>query len=151
VLAIVIWLLSATPAPAPLPTLRYADVDVRYVRGAVSVVGVKLGRFDQPTALKRFRGRFEARVLGGKTVLDRVEFDFPLTAGAETDDADESSRKIGENFRRGVTAQTTVRVPVPDGADGLAIYDSVSKKLVAAPLKDSAPAAAAPAGVPRAR
>ncbi len=148
-IALLSWLLFAAPKTTPPPTARYADVTVRYARGEVSIVAVKPARFDKPTSLPRFRGRFEARALKAKSVVDQVAFDFPLVADAETDDTDESGRKLAERFRRGATVETSVRVPLPEGADAIEIYDTQTKKSVSASLAAKEPDA--PAGAPRAK
>jgi len=126
------------------PASRFADVDVKFQRGHVSVTAVKLDRFERPTALRRFRGRFAARVLAGKRVVDEVLFDFPLLGAAESSDVDDANRALADRLRAGVTATTRVRVPIYDGADGLEIYDTQTRRVLPVPLKDS-PAAAPPA------
>src|SRR5689334_6811761 len=103
--------------------LGYADVDLKWEKGAVTVLKIKPGRFARPTTLRRYRGRFTAMVARGKTALVELQFDFPLLAQAESDDASPESRKIAERMREGLTTTTTVRVPLPDGADTLIIYD----------------------------
>jgi hypothetical protein len=146
--ALLVCLLFAAPSAAVLmpPAARFADVELKFQRGQVAVTAVKLGRFEQPTALRRFRGRFAARVLAGKKIVDEVQFDFPLLAAAESSDVDEANRALAERLRAGVTATTRVRVPIWDGADGLEIYDAQTRRVLAVALKDSpaAPAAANP-------
>jgi hypothetical protein len=142
VLALALFVIFATPSP-PSPkanerftaaTVEYVDVELRWSRGQLTILSVKHGRFDKPTALARFRGRFEARALAKGATREHVAFDFPLLANAETDDATTESRAIGGRLRGGVTATTTVRLPLPDGADAIAVYDSASKRTVTAPL-----------------
>jgi hypothetical protein len=115
--------------------VHYADIDLRYARGEVSVVAVRSGRFAKPTNLPRWRGRFLASVLKAKKPVADVEFDFPLVAPAESEDATPEARAAAERLRKGSTSTTTVRVPWPEGADTVSIWDSVTKKTVTAPLK----------------
>jgi hypothetical protein len=112
----------------------YADVDLKWEKGAVSVQKIKPGRFAKPTALRRYRGRFTAIVARDKTALVELQFDFPLVAQAESDDVSTEARKVAERLRDGVTSTTTVRVPLPDGADTIFIYDGLTMSEVKAPL-----------------
>jgi len=149
---------AGTRDRAILGVTAYADVALRFADGTVQVVKVTAGRFAKPTALPRFRGRFTAIVAHGKKSVVELDFDFPLLADAESPDVTEEARKLGQQIRRGVTSSITVRVPWPEGADTLAIYDSLTHKSVNAPLTSPpaspprpAPAPAAPAGALRAR
>jgi hypothetical protein len=138
-LALVMFLTPvAAQAPAPLIT-SYADVDLRFDKGVVTVQRIRAGRFAKPTALPRFRGRFSAIVAKSKQNLAEVAFDFPLLQSAESDDATPEARALAERVRKGVTSTTTVRVPWPDNADTLLIYDASTQKAVTVPLKVSAP------------
>jgi hypothetical protein len=149
VIALVLWVTFATP-PVARPeraiagVTAYADVELRFADGEVSVGKITPGKFAKPTALPRYRGRFTAIVAQGKKNLVELDFDFPLLA-VEAPDATDDARKLGQQIRKGVTSSTSVRVPLPEGADSLAIYDSVTHKTVKATL------AASPSGAPRAR
>jgi hypothetical protein len=149
--ALLTWVLLAAPVATVMtaPTARYADLELKFSRGQLSVIAVKLGRFDKPTALRRFRGRFEARVLAGKKIIEQVQFDFPLVGTAESPDISDENRLLAERLRAGVTTTASVRVPLPDGAEALEIYDPNTLKRWPVALKDS-PAPDAPAASPRA-
>lgn len=147
-IAILAAVIFATPTPprterAIAGVIAYADVDLKFAGGEVQVVKVTPGKFAKPTALPRFRGRFTLIVAQGKKNLVELDFDFPLLA-LEAPDATDEARKLGQQIRKGVTASTTVRVPLPEGADSLAIYDSQTHKTFKAPL-------ASPASAPHAR
>ena len=115
--------------------IGYADVDLKWEKGAVTVQQIRPGRFTRPTSLRRYRGRFTAMVARGKTSLVELQFDFPLLAQAESDDASPEARKIAERMRDGLTSTTTVRIPLPDAADLLVIYDGVTMKETKVPLR----------------
>lgn len=119
--------------------LGFADVDLKWEKGAVTVQKIRPGRFGKPTTLRRYRGRFTAVVARGKTSLVELQFDFPLLAQAESDDASPEARKIAERMRDGLTSTTTVRVPLPDGADLLVIYDGMTMKETRVPLRPKPP------------
>ena len=121
-----------------------AKLTVRYERGALSIVRVERQALKSPERMRRWRGRFEARAVGGGKTLDFVRFDFPLMAEAEApEDATEDAKKLGKKLREHVTATTIVRAPLPAGATSVAIYDSATKKSASADLPS--PAAALPA------
>jgi hypothetical protein len=138
-----------TPQPATLPTVtNYADVDARYQRGEVTILAVRRGKYPKPTNLPRWKGRFVASAQKGGKTLAQVEFNFPLVAEAESPvDVAEDQKKIADKVRAGVTSTTTVRVPLPEGADSISIWDAVSRKTVTRSLSE--PAAPPPAHAPR--
>lgn len=145
-LAIVIFATPAVPPARAIPNVTaYLDVDLRFEADQVTVVKIKKGRFGRPTALPRFRGRFTLIVAKAKRNLAEVDFDFPGLAAGESQDATEESRTLAKKLRKGITTTTTVRVPLPDGADSLSVYDAVTRKVITAEVSS-----AAPAGDPRA-
>jgi hypothetical protein len=118
-----------------------AKLTVKYDHGAISIVRVERQPLKSPERMRRWRGRFEARAVGGGKTIDFVRFDFPLMAEAEApDDTTEESKRIGQKLREHVTATTIVRTPLPVGATAVAIYDSVTKKSASADLPGPAAA-----------
>ena len=138
------FVMFCTPAPAALTTVTtYADVDARYQRGEVTILSVRRGKYPKPTTLPRWKGRFVATALKNTKTLAQVEFNFPLVAEAESPtDVDPAQRKIADQVRSGVTSTTTVRVPLPEGADSISIWDAVTRKTVIRSLSEAAPPAA---------
>ena len=127
-----------------------ARLTVKYDHGALSILRVERQPLPSPQRMRRWRGRFEARAVGGggKTV-DFVRFDFPLMAQAEApEDVTEDARKVGQKLREHVTATAFVLAPLPPAATSVAIYDTVTKKTATAalPAPSAAPPAAAGAG-----
>jgi hypothetical protein len=143
VLALYTALLFCAP-PAPLvpkaprttaPTVAYLDVDLRWSRGELTILGVRPGRFAHPTALPLWHGRFVAIVERKKATLVELSFDFPLLADAESEgDETPEARVLAQRIRKGVTSTTTMRVPLPDGADAVTIWDSATQKKVTSPI-----------------
>jgi hypothetical protein len=148
---------------------EYADVELRYASGRVTLVKLTRGRFPSPTRLARYRGRFSARAERKGSTDAVVPFDFPLLAPAEAPDlATQEAERMGARLRQGVTATTTVRVPLYPGTEVINIYDEATKAgrpvcrvelAKAAGQKSPAPGPAptptappaAPAGAPRQR
>jgi hypothetical protein len=117
-----------------------AKLTVRYEKGIVSILRVERQPMKSPARMPRWRGRFEARAVGGGKTIDFVRFDFPLMAAAEApDDVTEDAAKLGRQLREHVTATTIVKAPILAGATQVAIYDSATKKTVTADLPAASP------------
>jgi hypothetical protein len=141
-LALVISLFFAPPIAPDMtrPAAHFADVTLRWERGALTVVKVTRAELPQAKSLRRWRGRFEARALDGKKTLDYVRFDFPLLAAAEAgDEMTTEATAFGRKLRSGVTATTVVRLPLPDGATAASIYDSETKRTLPITLPAASP------------
>jgi hypothetical protein len=141
-LLVVIALFFAPPIAADLtrPTTHFADVTLRWDRGALTVVKVTRTELPEAKALRRWRGRFEARALDGKKTLDYVRFDFPLLAAAEAgDEMTAEATAFGRKLRSGVTATTIVRLPLPDGVTAASIYDSETRRTLPITLPEAPP------------
>ncbi len=133
----------------PPAVTAWADLAVRWTRGKLTVEKVERGTFERPTVMKRFVGRFEARVVRAGHTVDSVRFDFPLLADADAGNQEDIARRMQAN----VATSTRVRVPLPDGADAIVLVDTHGGLPVRVPLALSAviraaAAVAAPAPVP---
>jgi hypothetical protein len=124
VIWLVLWLVPKIAMTAPV--VRYADITVQVDKQQLKIVDVKPGRFDKPTALPRYRGRFAARAVAGDKILEEVRLDLPLLADAETNDVSDDDKKFAERLRQGVSVKARVRVPLPEGADAIVIVDQKS-------------------------
>jgi len=72
-------------APDP-PALRSADQIVltfRYEAGKATVTRVRKIHLSQPRVTPRNTGRFAVELLSGRTLVERVRFDFPLMGADE--------------------------------------------------------------------
>lgn len=147
---------TGTVGADPPPLVReYADLTLRYASGAVTVTDAARGRYDKPTRVVHWTGRFEARPLGrGAKELDRFRFDFPLLGDADPG----SQAELADELKKNTVTTTKVRVPLPDGTTELTIADrhggpSIRVALPTAPAEKAASAAAPPrdagAGAPR--
>jgi hypothetical protein len=117
-------------APAPPKTTAYLDVGCRWTRGQLTVADVTPGRFAAPTAIKRYTGRFEARVTSRGKLLDALRFDFPLLGDADSG----NQAELAETLKKNLSTQTRVRVPLPDGADKVVLVDLHGGATVEVPL-----------------
>jgi hypothetical protein len=115
--------------PEPLRTSQYLDLHLALIKNRVKVIKLAKGTFASgPKVLKRFRGRFEARLFTAGLLIDTVRFDFPLTGGAST----RSGRGdgLGVALSKGVSAKTRVRVPFDGRITRVMIVDTRTKKKV---------------------
>ncbi len=119
------------------PVRAYADLDLRFQGGKLLFVRVVRGTFPRPTTLRRYRGRFEAQARRGAQLLEAARFDFPLLAEAETDDVEAEARKAASSIRGAVNANTTVRVPLPEGCDAIVVVDDKTGAQVVVDLKNA--------------
>lgn len=97
---------STLPDPPPLREKDQYLVDLRWVRGDVYLVGMSRSSFPTPQESPRVMGRFALELYEGKTLLERVRFDFPLL-GAPDLEGVKLSRKL--TTRIGVTFPATSR------------------------------------------
>jgi len=141
-LVLLVTLLAAdvVGAPAaPRAVLDYLDVDVRWT-GAPETIEIKSavrGKFESKRMLPQYRGRFTLIVARGKDSLAEMHFDFPLMAAAETNDFTPEAQRVGKALRKGVvSAATTVRVGLVEGADALIVYDNQTRRSVRVELKE---------------
>ncbi|MBW2731018.1 MAG: hypothetical protein JRH20_01425 [Deltaproteobacteria bacterium] len=96
------------------PTLRLISAHLlvlQIARGPKGLEVLKQERIElrKPTALRRFRGRFEVRLYSGKRLREVVPFSFPLTLAAG--EPNMHNRRLARQIGKGVSARTTVRVP----------------------------------------
>lgn len=73
------------PDPEPLVERSQWVFDLRWERGDVYLVGVHPLELPAPQATPRVMGRFALELFTGKTLVERVRFDFPLLGAAEPD------------------------------------------------------------------
>jgi hypothetical protein len=145
-------LAHADPPPAAAPPVAatkrappatgYVDLALRWARGRITVEKVERGAFDHPTDVRRYMGRFEARVSRRGRAVDNVRFDFPLLGDADAGVQGALNDKMKENL---VTV-TRVRVPLVDGADTVTLADTRGGREVRVALPAVTAAAAIPDG-----
>lgn len=98
---------STMPDPAPLRDRDQYVVDLRWVRGDVYLVGMTKTTLPTPQETPRVMGRFALELYEGKTLVERVRFDFPMLAAPDTSEAVKLSQKL--STRIGVMFPATPR------------------------------------------
>ncbi len=97
---------STLPDPPPLQERDQYLVDLRWVRGDVYLVSMTKSSSAVPQTTPRVMGRFALELYEGKTLVDRVRFDFPLLAAPDLEGV-KLSRKL--TTRIGVMFPATPR------------------------------------------
>jgi hypothetical protein len=73
------------PDPPPLVERAQWVFDLRWERGQVWLLGVHGLQLAAPQATPRAMGRFAVELFEGRTLVERVRFDFPLLGYSEPD------------------------------------------------------------------
>ena len=110
---------GAAPTQSPPAASAYADLELRWSAGVLTLEHLTLGRFPAPVPLRRYVGRFEAEVRGHGAVLETLRFDLPLLGEADAG----VEEKLAEAMRAKLTTMGSVRVPLPEGAETIRIRD----------------------------
>jgi hypothetical protein len=102
------FVITPTP-PDPPPLIERAQwvFDLRWDRGEVWLLGVRPLLLPAPQATPRPMGRFALELFEGRTLIERVRFDFPLLAVPELDASVSLANKL--RTRIGVVFPATKR------------------------------------------
>lgn len=129
------------PDPKPLVTRHYLEIEVQLRQNALRVEKVTKGSFAKPTAIPRFRGRFEVQLYAHGLLRDVVRFDLPLTGGADSGAGGGSGLgdRFGLELSKGVTGKTVVRIPFDKSVNRVLIHDTLTRKTVTVDLSPVLP------------
>lgn len=109
------------PDPKPLRSRDHYDFVLEFNKGEVRLLSLELVRTKNLHSTPRKMGRFALELWTGEEMIERVRFDFPLL-GASDD-------KKGEDpLGKGLTTQTTVRLPAASRARSARVLDRKTRK-----------------------
>jgi hypothetical protein len=117
--------------PQPLVEREQWVFDLRWDRGEVWLMGVRALQLPAPQGTPRAMGRFAIELFEGRTLLERVRFDFPLLGATETDGAVSLTKKL--------TTRIGVMVPATKRGTRLELWDRVSNRRWSLPWPPRAP------------
>jgi hypothetical protein len=83
------------PDPAPIVEREQWLLDLRWSRGELSLLGVSRLQLPNAQATPRSMGRFAIELFEGRTLVERLRFDFPLLGASEPDAAASFAKKLG--------------------------------------------------------
>jgi hypothetical protein len=135
------------PDPQALRLDRHWEYELVYDRGKVSVGKVRERRFQQPVATPRRMGRWAIELWIGAELIERVRFDFPLTAA---DEPRRGSRPVREppSLAEGVITTQTVLVPASPRATQALLVDRATGERAELPWPPDAPLGPVRASLP---
>jgi hypothetical protein len=102
---------GSLPDPEPLRTERQWQYEFVYDAGALRVASVRAMLYPKPIVTARKMGRYAVELWIGRELVERVRFDFPLTAADEP--ASTGPKPLREPPALGAGAKVVQRVLVP--------------------------------------
>jgi hypothetical protein len=82
------------PDPAPIIEREQWVLNLRWSRGEISLLGVNRFLLPDAQATPRSMGRFALELFEGRTLVERLRFDFPLLGAPEPDAAPSFAKKL---------------------------------------------------------
>jgi len=122
-------LVAIAPDPAPLVEQQQWVYDLRYDKGDVFLVAVHPVRLPAPRETPRVMGRFALELYSGRTLLERVRFDFPGLGGVDAvtgADGDAGRRMLhgtSVSFTKKLTSRIGVMLPATSRGTRLELWD----------------------------
>ena len=126
------------PDPSPTVTKRKWLYEVIFHEGALFVPTPVAVEKPRPTETPRRMGRFAIELWVGKTLLDRVRFDVPLTNG-DPWSGEKRPRDAPPDFERHLHAKTTVEVPDVPRATYAILVDRATRRRIPIPWPPTMP------------
>ncbi len=112
------------PDPPPLRSRKQWVFDLRWSRGEPYLLAVNPLDLGEPQETPRVMGRFAIELYEGKTLLERVRFDFPMLGPPEPD--------AGYGAPPSLTAKLTTRIgvmfPAVDRGTRLELWDRATDR-----------------------
>jgi hypothetical protein len=116
---------STAPDPPPLFERAHWIFDLRWARGDVRLVDVRSLQLPTAQATPRLMGRFALELFEGRTLVERVRFDFPLLGASERDGAPSLIGKL--------TTRTAVAFPATRRGTRLELVDRATNRRLPLP------------------
>lgn len=139
----------AQPDPEPLRLAEQYEYELLLERGQIRVERVRAVTLPQPIVTARRMGRYAIELFIGPELVERVRFDFPLTAADEPEASGPKPLNAPPNLGSGVTASQKVWVPQSPRARRARLLDRATGKAIELPWPpDRSPLGTADAGAP---
>jgi len=131
------------PDPLPLAERVQWVFDLRWDRGDVWLLGVRRMELPAPRPTPRAMGRFAVELFEGRTLIERVRFDFPLLGVPEPDDAGLASPP---SLSHGLRTRIGVVFPATERGTRLELVDRATNRRWSLPWPPHEPGPTADAG-----
>jgi hypothetical protein len=124
---------GSQPDPEPLRQKEQYEYELAYVRGEVSVTKVRPVTYEQPVVTARRIGRFAIELWIGQELVDRVRFDFPMTAADEPVAQGRERLSAAPNLGEGASVTHLVLVPAAPRARRALLVDRATNAVIELP------------------
>jgi hypothetical protein len=115
---------GSAPDPEPLRQAAQYEYEVVYEHGELRVASVRRVTYPNPVVTARRMGRYAIELWIGQELIERVRFDFPLTAADEAPPSGpEPLNAPRHNLGSGVTATQKLLVPAAERARRAVLVD----------------------------
>jgi hypothetical protein len=114
---------GSAPDPEPLRQAEQYEYELVYERGDVRVASVRRVTYPNPVVTARRMGRYAIELWIGQELIDRVRFDFPLTAADEPLAKGSPNPTTPPNLGPGVTSTQKLLVPAAERARRAVLVD----------------------------
>jgi len=121
------------PDPTPLEEKRQWVIDLRWQKGEVFFVGAQPVDLEVTRATPRVMGRFAIELFSGKTLIERVRFDFPGLVDGDFADAGHSAPP---RLDRKLTTRIGVMFPRTSRGTRLELWDRATDRRWSLPWPD---------------
>jgi hypothetical protein len=108
------------PDPTPLIERAQWVFDLQWSRGEVRLLGTNRLQLPSARATPRSMGRFAIELFEGRTLVERVRFDFPLLGASEPD--------AGPSLIRKLATRTAVMFPATELGTRLELLDRATNR-----------------------
>lgn len=113
------------PDPTPIEDKRQWVIDLRWQKGEVYYVGAQRVDLEAPRTTPRVMGRFAIELFEGKTLVERVRFDFPGLVDGDFADAGHADPP---RLDRKLTTRIGVMFPRTDRGTRLELWDRATDR-----------------------
>jgi hypothetical protein len=115
---------GSAPDPEPLRQADQYEYEVVYDRGTLRVASVRRVTYPNPVVTARRMGRYAIELWIGQELIDRVRFDFPLTAADEPPPSGpEPLSAPRANLGEGVVTSQKLLIPAAERARRAVLVD----------------------------
>lgn len=119
---------GSAPDPEPLVMAEQWRFQLLFQNGAAHVVQVEPQTLPKPIATPRRMGRFALELWIGRELIDRVRFDFPMTAAEESPGSTRRPLHDKPSMSANALARVIVSLPASPRATRLLLVDRASNK-----------------------
>ena len=119
--------------PEPIETSSFIQLHLQFDRGAIHVLKASIEKFDEPTAIPHYTGRFRLEIWSKETLLAVRLFNFPMVKEPSKDETPSQTNSENDPDRQ-VVAEITASIGYFTEADKLVLVDKRTGKETILPI-----------------